>query len=335
MMAKGRIAWIDAARAAGATSIVFLHVLVSTAISFDLDMAHRLAYAALTIPLTRWAVPAFFMVSGYLLLDPGREVGWEKALSHARRMALALMTFGLAFALIEEVVNARNEGTVLGPRLLLLAVKDVLTGRSWDHLWYVYAQLGIYLLLPPLKRLYARVGEKGFALFSAALFIGALVVPTLLRVEVPRLLVGLACFCMGGLLERVWSFPGHRAIGFASLCLMLFVSLRGIVQGVGDEGYIFLEGSFLAALWAQAVLSLLHEHVHELASGSVADRLAYESFGIYIIHPFFIHVLLALLPTRIALVPFLYEAAFTCAVLALSYLSCKACRHIPVVRDIV
>lgn len=335
-VSSGRIGWIDWARALGACAIVLLHVLVSTALAIDVGRAREVAYAVAGIVACRWAVPSFFMLSGFLLLDPARTANWKSALRHAKRMAVVLATFGLAFALMEEVWSCRAAGEPITPWVLPRAVVDVLTLHTWDHLWYVYAQLGVYLLMPAIRAVKNRLGERGFALATAGLVVGVLAVPTFLQVTAPNLLIGITCFCVGGCLRHQRLDWRAMAVGLGSLAVMLAVSLWGVLRGLGDQGFIFLQGSCFASGYAVLVLLFLRRRCGDGAMplASPVARLSHESFGIYLIHPFFIHLaLLALDPA--ALAPGVYELGLFAAVLAASYACSCVLRHVPVIRDVL
>lgn len=334
-MGDGRIGWIDVARAAGAVSIVLLHVFVSTNIACELSVPRQVAYAVVGITLTRWAVPAFFMVSGLLLLDPNRSMSWGRAWRYARRMLIVLATFGLAFALMEEAFGALSAHTGLSPMLLVNAVVDVLTARTWDHLWYVYATLVAYLALPLLHKARLTLGERGFACLAAALFVCVFVVPTLMRVGVPNALIAITCVCVGGCLPMLRLGPVTVCCGLGSLLIMLYVSVSGVLRGIGDEGFIFLQGSCFACAWAILILLLLRACLPaEVAQNRVVAELAHESFGIYLVHPFFVHLLLfAIDPLSVPAVA--YEVVSFATVLAVSYGSCKLLRHVPIVGDVI
>ena len=146
----GRIGWIDAARALGACAIVVLHVFVSTGLNVELNTHRQVAYAVAGIVGCRWAVPAFFMLTGHLMLDPSRDVTAASALRHAKRMLLAIAVFGTAFACMEEVWVRVSSGVPIEPSIALVILADVLTMRTWDHLWFVYAMVGVYLAVPLL-----------------------------------------------------------------------------------------------------------------------------------------------------------------------------------------
>ena len=92
-----------------------------------------------------FAVPCFVMVTGALLLDPAREIGFSKLFGrYIRRILLALVIFTLLFALFDAV----TKGETVGPAALKDWLFALFFDKSWAHMWYLYMLLGLYLLLP-------------------------------------------------------------------------------------------------------------------------------------------------------------------------------------------
>lgn len=341
----GRIGWVDAVRALGACAIVLLHVLVSTNINVDVGTSRQVAYAIVGIVFTRWAVPAFFMLTGFLMLDPSRETSFSSALRHVRRMLLIIAIFGTGFALMEEVWRHISSGVPLGPDVVLMAVGDVLTMRSWDHLWFVYALVGVYLAVPVLQWVRDQRGRDGFLWFTLALFVAVLVVPTLFFGGVTRgpvssflwnIAIGITYCSVGGCLRRWELSSAWVAVGIGSALIMVLVSIAGIGTGGGDQGYIFLQGSCFACIYAVVVLLAIRRFVGDapLLEGSPANDLARDSFGVYLIHPLFIH-LFFIAVSEPPMVPVLYEAGLFAAILTLSVVATRVMRRIPVLDHLL
>ncbi len=92
----------------GALAVVALHAMRATELAPGLAAAHPLLFwveGIAQIPLARWAVPVFFMISGALILDPGREMPLRKVGRYIWRMAFILLTVGFAFCLMETVAK--------------------------------------------------------------------------------------------------------------------------------------------------------------------------------------------------------------------------------------
>ena len=125
-------------------AICILHTFFAAASIFQPDKDLYAASYAVRNAMY-FAVPCFVMVTGALLLDPMREIGFSKLFGrYIRRILLALVIFTGLFALFDAV----TKGEAIG----LATLKDWLFAlffdRSWAHMWYLYMLLGLYLLLP-------------------------------------------------------------------------------------------------------------------------------------------------------------------------------------------
>lgn len=354
MQQSQRIGWIEWARALGALGVVLLHVCTSSILGSDLEVDRMWWYTSAGIVFGRWAVPAFFMITGMLLLDPEREVGRERIRAYVKRMVGVLATFGFAFALMEEGWTCIQEGARPTLAIVPAAVVDVLTASTWDHLWYVYALVFVYLLAPAIRALYLRVGEHRFTVFSLILAGVALGVPTIARMVMAfggqdvvveqhglvalaqNVAIGLTCFCVGGCL-RSWRLTALTGtVGIASLACMLALSSWGYVARDEDLGFVFLQGSWFACAYAVGVLLVLRHVVGEkpISADSPMGALARDSFGIYVLHPVFVHVVL------IAVDPLnypagLFEVGFFVVVVVASVVATRLIRHIPYVGTLL
>lgn len=355
MAQEGRIGWIDWARALGACAIVLLHVAVSTYNAAEIGGLRTEVYILSGIALSRWAVPAFFMISGYLILDPSRSLDWRRAWSHAKRMLIVLATFGVFFVLIEEVAYHQSEGLPITGMIVVDSVVDVLTGYTWDHFWYVYALMFVYLLMPLLHLLRERWGTRALDLLALALFCLVLVVPTVLDVvgvfgvyEWPlfhapwrsgifyNTLIGLTDVCVGNWLRTKRLTPAALVCGVASLAAMLAISAWGMHKGWGSMNFVYMHESCLATVYGACVLLVLQRVVGDkpVPDGSLVAGLSRDSFGIYVIHPLFVHVLL-LFVDPLAWPPVVYEAMLFAVVLAASVASTRLLRRVPLLRTVL
>lgn len=327
--AGARVACFDWLRACGCVAIVLLHVFVTLENSVDpsqVDAARYVINRVLGIVLGRWAVPGFLMVTGALLLDPAKRVGKERLWRYVQRMLFVLGTFGLFFCLIESVVR---HGTlslaVVGEALL-----NLVTARSWDHLWYVYALLVVYCCVPALRALVARLDQRKLGLtilaLSVAIFGGR---TTLLLaghdLQLP-LNAGMALlYCLIG--WYAWSHLRFNAtwlaLGAVSLAAVFVATRAGYPQLCLPEYGLIAPYGVLVFLAFKRFATIPMSQVPAVAA------LADHSFGIYVIHPLFLHVL-----TRVAgpvmAIPVLYEALSFAIALGGSFIMVDLLRRIPV-----
>ena len=286
-----RVACFEWIRAVGCVAIVFLHVITSmhSALGYGvLDAARTFVGGALVIVLGRWAVPAFLMVTGALLLDPAKDVGRERLVRYVSRMVFVLCTFGLVFCLIESVVDHGGLSlAVVGEALLHL-----LTARSWGHLWYVYALLGLYLLTPALRQLTVEGRRRALEVALAVLYVGVLGTLTVLHllgrtVYLPvNLLPATFYYLLGWYTWHYLRLDARTAgLGVASVALLL------VCQAL-DYGELALPEYCLVAPYGVLVFLLFARNaVEPVERYPLVAALADRSFGIYVVHPLFLHVI--------------------------------------------
>jgi len=304
---RGTIWYLQWLRALGALAIVLLHAVrtlelrpVLLAAAPGLIWAEDLALIA----LTRWAVPVFLMMSGALMLDPARPMPARKLGRHVWRIAFVLLTFGLAFCLMEAVFDART----LDGQVLATAVLNLLTGHSWDHLWYLYATLGLYLATPALRWLVRRLPWEGLALVCLVGWVlccgprtlvlagragpGTVVLADALgwAFPAPYYLAGYVLHHDGGRLARSAVRRGLvYALGLASLVAMTWLAAaRGMVWLGLPECLAIMPYGAAFFLAARRLLDARQVGARWILT------LADYSMGIYVIHPLFAHVLVLL-----------------------------------------
>ena len=318
-------------RALGAVAIVVLHAFVTLHVAGGESLgAVRLGIEeALSIVLTRWAVPVFFMMSGALMLDPEREMGWKKTLSHVWRLGFVLLTFGYAFCVI-EVVDAWGR---FGPDVLARAFYNLWREHSWDHMWFVYQLLGFYLMTPFLRpwvaqasrEEYGRVALGTCLLFFVTRFASAFT-PAIFYygVYLPQCF---AYYLIGLYVHRYLVFDRRWAmLGMASVVVTVFCSV-----GLGwDWAAEPVRG--LVAPYAIAVMLAGKRYLDKPVSGKLIPLLSDYSFGIYLVHPAFQHVLVRL-PGVVNLPALLADAVMAVVPLALSICFVAVVRLIPGFRN--
>lgn len=123
--------------------------------------------------LARPAVPLFVMLSGALLLQPAKldeplGVFFKKRLN---RIALPFLFWGIAYFAWRAFVN----GETLTANSIL---QGVLTG-PYNHFWFLYLLVGLYLLTPVLRVLVAHIKRRTFSFLMILWFLGTAIVPLL------------------------------------------------------------------------------------------------------------------------------------------------------------
>lgn len=324
MSSKRTINYFVWLRALGAVAIVVLHAFVTLHVAGKGQLsATRLGIEeTISIVLTRWAVPVFFMMSGALMLDPEREMGWRKTLGHVWRLGFVLLTFGYAFCLIE----ARLSSGVLDGMTALTALINLLHEKSWDHMWFVYQLLGFYLMTPIIRPWIAQASREEYgrvSLVTCLLFLGARFASAFFPfifyygVYLPQCF---AYYLIGLYVHRYLTFNRRWMIAGV---VSVMVTVVGAVFLGWDWAAEPVRG--LIAPYAIAVMLAAKRYLDKPVEGhKVVAVLADYSFGVYLIHPAFQHALVRIydmvaLPAvaadlAMAIVPLLLSVAFIAAI---------------------
>lgn len=325
-------------------AIILLHVCSSLIEMYNSQVpmtAEMSAFYYVCKNMMKWAVPVFIMITGVLLLDLDKKVTVEDILKkYVLRMLEVLLVFGLPMAVIREYYIA---GT-MNLQVILASLTDILTMHSWDHLWYIYSLIGIYLTLPVIRHFVKQASKEEMKLVMVSLFVLTLVIPFIMRL-VPEgylsivplsywffyLLLGKYLYddyVEGSLKRNVWLILG----GVSAIAVLIW----GILAPAYADA-LFTYNNPLIALMAAAVFVLFCPvKVSEKYSRIVweLDRLCFCS---YLIHPVFIHITYQFLKIRpIDFMSFYIPATagffilFTVMTFAISWLL----RRIPLVRKI-
>ena len=143
-------------------AVVILHTFYS-ADSFARTVGQHILLLSVR-NLMMWAVPCFVMVSGALLLAKNRKTDLKKIFSkYILRMVVALIVFSILFSVFDSVFAEKNF------RLSSISdgLKNALFNTGWKHMWYLYAMIAIYLMLPFYK-IISRNAEKNDILYLLA-----------------------------------------------------------------------------------------------------------------------------------------------------------------------
>lgn len=281
---------IDLLRVMSAIAVIVIHVVTAPLnnVTGPVDPSVKSILSALHA-LSFWAVPVFFMITGYCAALK-KECTYKYCFSHVVKFIAVLFTVGLFYALLEEVFTA---GTLSLP-ILLRCLQKVVSGNLWDFMWYVYAIIGIYLVLPLLHSFLQKGPREVFTL-AALLFLFTILFPALSRwfsvgIDFP---VGGYLFyvVMGGAIAK---FPVKR-IRLWNLACAGVVMLYCILV-FADYSFPLNWNPYLDPFVCIASVGLFFLVTNQtVRSGNTLRVLSGCTWGIYLLHPFFINVVLKVL----------------------------------------
>ena len=172
--------FLDVLRVLATCAVVLMHVLTGATDVTDASIMPEYRSLLLSVmDLVTWCVPIFLLISGYLFLNPERTLTYPVMIKkYCRRIALAILLFGVPYAASELVVAERT----FRIRMIPEALKMTLMGHTWSHMWYLYLILFLYLITPLLKKVLRVLPVWGVAAVMAVIFLGSSVAPFLNKV---------------------------------------------------------------------------------------------------------------------------------------------------------
>ena len=346
--------FLDVLRVLATCAVVLMHVLTGATDVTDASIVPEYRSLLLSVmDLVTWCVPIFLLISGYLFLNPGRTLTYPVMIKkYCRRIALAILLFGVPYAASELVVAERT----FRIRMIPEALKMTLMGHTWSHMWYLYLILFLYLITPLLKKVLRVLPVWGVAAVMAVIFLGSSVAPFLNKVldvnSIPVLpdggvyflyylcgyffAVREVCVDKG---RNVWL---TAAVAVLALGMILSRTLAGfsIQMAYNYPFTVLLAVLLFAAGWNG---SIKKHRIPWQEAGAL-------SFAVYLVHPVYVNLLYKF----VKITPFtvleqcgvqsvaagqavliLLLAAFCLVVLALATATAWVLRKIPVLRKYV
>ena len=172
--------FLDVLRVLATCAVVLMHVLTGATDVTDASIVPEYRSLLLSVmDLVTWCVPIFLIISGYLFLNPERTLTYPVMIKkYCRRIALAILLFGVPYAASELVVAEKSFRIMMIPE----ALKMALTGHTWSHMWYLYLILFLYLITPLLKKVLQILPVWSVVAVMAVIFLGSSVAPFLNKV---------------------------------------------------------------------------------------------------------------------------------------------------------
>ncbi|MBQ6421443.1 MAG: acyltransferase family protein [Clostridia bacterium] len=297
-----RILYLDALRVLACFFVVLLHAASQRMLDVPVTSAE---WNAMNIydSLSRWGVPVFVMISGALLLDPRRKMDLRRFYTkNLVRIAAAFLFWSAGYAVLDYLDGIR----------LRTVAFNFITGHI--HLWYLYMIAGLYLIVPLLRKL--TESKRLTAFFLALWFLFSVLLPTF------RFFVSLYGDLYARWVDVVSDYIGlHFVVGYSGyfilghfLCtqeikksgriLLYILGVLGVTATAVlarlislKRGYMdttFYDFFFIGVMVPSIALFVLMKQLAPVFEKKAFCRclstLSKCSFGIYLVHIFFIRI---------------------------------------------
>ena len=172
LMDNERVLYLDILRIFSVFCMIVLHANLTGFRYFSPESFEWQVYNVFG-SLVRICVPLFVMISGALFLDPNKEIPLTKLFS---KYILRIVTAFLFWSVLYAIYNAFYfEGST--KESVVQFIKEVISGQF--HMWFLFMIVGLYLIVPFLKKITAN--KKLTEYFLILAFIFALIIPLLMK----------------------------------------------------------------------------------------------------------------------------------------------------------
>ena len=291
-------AWIEKLRVVATMAVVLIHVVHGTYVNgmSDVPMYRRIFDTSILMSCSGWAVPVFIMITGYLLLNPQKDLPIGKVKKYIGRILLVLVTLGLGFCLIESFITSRSNGIGY---VIKDAVVHLISGRSWAHMWYMSMLVGLYVLTPVLRAFVKEASKETLDFVMLCLFLLTIVCPTINKAfgsSITNFYLSsftYVFFYLFGYYVTTLHFPIRYGYvtGILSFVICVIVSAvkPEVRHAVFDYDNVFL------ALFSMSIFFVAYQRRRKPAgnenTGKMIEYISGASFCIYLLHPVFLNIL--------------------------------------------
>ena len=332
---KSKTGFLSLLRIVSAFAVVVIHVVATSIINHSGDISEHLVYVLNTVHVyMNWAVPVFFMITGYIFIGLKSECELPKMKKYVLRFLAALFVFGFGYAMLERVYSTHT----INLNVLLGSVGDIFAGNLWDHMWYVYEIIGIYLVLPIVKP-FVQKNNKNLFYATAVTFAFNILLPSIgdmfgteLGFSIPLVRYMFYIFA-GGVIAKVRPACKKRNIicaicGLVASACMVWLFYR--------NGVPCSYTSLAVCMLAVCIFLLFSLVLSNYKENRIGRELSAFTWGVYLIHPLVLNVLVKVLKIHPLDYPAYISIPTVCiGVFAVSMLLIFVMKKIPFVKKML
>lgn len=327
MVKRKNSPFISVLRIVAAFAVVMIHTRI---FANHETPSYQFVYATVL-----WSVPVFFMITGYIFLGIKKNLEYKDMTKYILRFLLVLLVLGMFFSLSERVFVARTfQFSMLGYAFL-----DVVQKNLFDHMWYLYEIIGLYLLLPVFSA-FLKNNQKNVYIIIGLLFGISFLIPEILSFFDVNfgIKLGLSKYALylflGAAMYRMDIKLLKKMLIPAILVLALILFGQAYVSfGLGKMIPLSYVHSYVVVMSCCVFCIFKNVFDKERFDNKLVNELAGCTWGIYLIHPFIIHIFGKLFDFNIHAYNNLIAFPICCVVIfALSALVTFVLRRIPFIK---
>lgn len=299
-----RIFYIEVLRALAAFAVIVIHVAGKN----WYGRIGSFEWTVFTVysGLAKFSVPVFFMVSGALFLRKEKELKLNRLYLHNILHLIIFLVFWSGCYYLQMLMYSGEKCTV---NSLWIYIKNLINGNTEVFFWFIYAMIGMYIILPVVKA-FINGAEKNHILYFVILcflFNG-------MRAWIAQIPMLAPLFINMNKLDIhiTGGYLGYYVLGYYLAKYPPTAIVRRIVYGLGVVGIvggifatcrlcvstgacseIYLNYTFPGVvLWSAAVFLFVQTHGQRVQRGKcIISCVSRCSLGIYGVHMLLVNIL--------------------------------------------
>lgn len=345
---KNRIVYLDLLRICAIFSVIVIHV---SAIAEDSE-SDLTGYVGLVYnSMVRWAVPIFFMISGAMFLRKDKNYTFAIMIKkYIPRLLICIIFWGFLYSLLDIYLYSN-----FSLKTLLLCFINVFSNNSGYHLWFLYALIALYIMVPLFRIIVKNLSQKqlifvimcwmilslGIAQFN--LITKTLSIPVSINWYFPMISGYAGYFLLGYYLMNydVSKMIKNILLILGTLALALGIVLNVVFTkkaGYKIDAFLSQDGisSCLVAISVFLIFKSLFNRQFSVKVSKIIKSISQHTFGIYLIHVFVISVIFHIFNLKIDLINSVISIPiFSLLVFILSYILIFLFSNIPILKKVV
>nr|WP_312578712.1 acyltransferase family protein [Sedimentibacter sp.] len=304
-MKEERIVYADILKIFATFSVILLHVSASKWSLVNIETFEWKVFNFYD-SLVRFGVPIFVMLSGMFFLKEDKNISYKKIYSkYILRIFTAFLFWSTFYSIYINFTNYDEFNSEFANKL----ISDIIEGRY--HLWFLFMITGLYIITPILRKVVSN--DRGTTEYFLILwFIFTVILPFVIKISNIadldifinkfniHLIIGYVGYFVGGYYMNTFT------INKKARKIIYFLGILGIASTVVFTDLISMrEGKANAILYGYfspnvmitsvAVFTFFKYEVSKIrfskSSLKIINTINSCTFGIYLVHDFFIIVL--------------------------------------------